>query len=241
MQSINMIQSYDFTALFDDVKTIAVVGLSPKQQRPSNMVARYMLDNGFYIIPVNPGQDDILGCKCYSDISSVPEKVDMVNIFRKSEDVLPIVQDIVGKSDLPKVIWMQQGIVNEAAAKLAKKHGIEGFCYYHYWFNGQRLLERPLEEVLKSGKPDFPFCMCWANENWTRRWDGDEQHVLMKQEYSEADDRAHIRSLIPVFEDKRYIRIDGKPFFLVYRTENMPDPGRTAEIWREEARKAIFD
>ena len=125
-----------------------------------------------------------------------------------------------------------------AQAELAKEYGVEGFCYYHYWFNGRRLLERPLEEVLKSQKPDFPFCICWANENWTRRWDGEEQQVLMKQEYSEADDRAHIRSLIPVFEDKRYIRIDGKPLFLVYRTENMPDPARTAEIWREEARNA---
>jgi len=125
-----------------------------------------------------------------------------------------------------------------AQAQLAKEYGIEGFCYYHYWFNGRRLLERPLQEVLASGKPDFPFCVCWANENWTRRWDGEEQQVLMKQEYSEADDRAHIRSLFPVFEDKRYIRVDGKPFFLVYRTENMPDPARTAEIWREEARRA---
>ena len=125
-----------------------------------------------------------------------------------------------------------------AQAELAKKYGIEGFCYYHYWFNGRRLLERPLEEVLKSGKPEFPFCICWANENWTKRWDGEEQQVLMKQEYSEADDRAHILSLFPVLEDKRYIRIDGKPLFLVYRTENMPDPARTAEIWREEARRA---
>ncbi len=125
-----------------------------------------------------------------------------------------------------------------AQAEMARKHGIEGFCYYHYWFNGRRLLERPLEEVLKSGKPDFPFCICWANENWTRRWDGEDQQILMKQVYSEADDRAHIRALLPVFEDNRYIRVDGQPLFLVYRTENMPDPARTAEIWREEARRA---
>jgi len=125
-----------------------------------------------------------------------------------------------------------------AQADLAQKYGIEGFCYYHYWFNGHRLLEHPLAEVLESGKPDFPFCICWANENWTRRWDGEENQVLMRQEYSEEDDRTHILSLLPVFKDKRYIRVNGKPFFLVYRTENMPDPARTAEIWREEARKA---
>lgn len=125
-----------------------------------------------------------------------------------------------------------------AQADLAKKFGIGGFCYYHYWFNGRRLLERPLEEVLKSGKPDFPFCICWANENWTRRWDGEDQQVLMRLDYSEEDDRSHIRSLLPIFEDSRYIRINGKPVFLVYRTENMPNPARTAEIWREEALKA---
>jgi len=123
-------------------------------------------------------------------------------------------------------------------AELAKQYGIEGFCYYHYWFSGRRLLEHPLEELLKSGKPDFPFCLCWANESWTRRWDGKEQEILMHQEYSEEDDIRHIRSLLPVFEDKRYIRVNGKPLFLVYRTDSIPDPARTAEIWREEARKA---
>lgn len=125
-----------------------------------------------------------------------------------------------------------------AQADLAKKYGIEGFCYYHYWFNGKRLLERPLEDLLRSGKPDFPFCLCWANENWTRRWDGEEQQVLMRQQYSEEDDLHHIQSLLPIFADKRYIRINGKPLLLVYRTEDMSNPARTADIWREEARKA---
>ena len=125
-----------------------------------------------------------------------------------------------------------------AQAALARKYGIEGFCYYHYWFKGRRLLELPLQEVLESGEPDLPFCICWANENWTRRWDGEEHQILMKQEYSEEDDRQHIQSLLPVFEDERYIRVDGKPLFLVYRTENLPNPARTAEIWRTEARKA---
>jgi glycosyltransferase involved in cell wall biosynthesis len=125
-----------------------------------------------------------------------------------------------------------------AQADLAKKYGIEGFCYYHYWFNGRRLLERPLADLIKSGKPDFPFCVCWANESWTRRWDGTGQEVLMRQEYSEEDDHHHIQSLLPMFRDKRYIRVNGKPLFLVYRTENVPNPVRTAKIWREEARKA---
>ncbi len=125
-----------------------------------------------------------------------------------------------------------------AQAELAGKYGVEGFCYYHYWFSGRRLLERPLEDLLRSGKPDFPFCICWANENWTRRWDGEDQQILMQQDYSEDDDRRHIQSLLPIFEDKRYTRVNGKPLFLVYRTENIPNPARTAEIWRAEARKA---
>ena len=125
-----------------------------------------------------------------------------------------------------------------AQADLAREHGIEGFYYYHYWFNGRRILERPFNEVLASGKPDFPFCLCWANENWTRVWDGGEKNVLLQQNYSDADDLAHNQSLMLSFRDPRYIRIDGRPLFLVYRTELMPDPARTAAIWRDAAIKA---
>ena len=128
--------------------------------------------------------------------------------------------------------------VREAQAALASQHGISGFCYYHYWFNGRRILERPFAEVLASGKPDFPFCLCWANENWTRVWDGGEQDILLQQHYSTDDDRAHIQALIPSFADARYIRIDGRPLFLVYRTELLPEPARTADIWRSEVSKA---
>ena len=84
-------------------------------------------------------------------------------------------------------------------AALAKTHGVDGFCYYHYWFNGRRLLDLPFNEVLRSGEPDFPFMLCWANENWTRRWDGAEHEVLLAQNYSLEDDREHIRSLLPAF------------------------------------------
>jgi lipopolysaccharide biosynthesis protein len=128
--------------------------------------------------------------------------------------------------------------IREEQAKMAQQYGIEGFCYYHYWFNGKRVLERPLNEVLQSGTPDFPFCVCWANENWTRRWDGQDQEVLLKQEYSFEDDLAHIKYLCEsVFSDKRYIRVDGKPLFIVYRPKLFPNMKRTTEIWREEARK----
>lgn len=125
----------------------------------------------------------------------------------------------------------------EAQAAMARQYGIHGFCYYHYWFNGRRILERPFEEVLASGKPDFPFMLCWANENWTRRWDGLEQEVLLKQEYSPADDEAHVRYLCRAFADPRYIRVDGKPVFVVYRPALFPDIRRTADCWREGAHR----
>ena len=99
-------------------------------------------------------------------------------------------------------------------------------------------MERPVNEILSSGKPDFPFMLCWANENWTRAWDGGIQNILIKQNYTEEDDRNHIKYLLDnVFKDSRYIRIDNKPVFAVYRSSLFPNINRTLEIWREEAKK----
>jgi lipopolysaccharide biosynthesis protein len=128
--------------------------------------------------------------------------------------------------------------VRELQAEMAGEYGLHGFCYYHYWFGGRRLLERPFNETLSSGRPDFPFCLCWANENWTRRWDGGENQILMAQRYSDEDDRNFIRSLFPAFEDRRYIRINGKPLLIVYRADILPNAGRTTVIWREEMKNA---
>jgi lipopolysaccharide biosynthesis protein len=129
----------------------------------------------------------------------------------------------------------------QAQADLAREHGLYGFCYYHYWFNGRRLLEKPVEQILKTGQPDFPFMLCWANENWTRRWDGSEQTILMKQEYSEADAIAHCRELRPYFEDPRYIRIDGRPVFAIYRPRIVTDLDRYVQAFRAEAQRAGID
>jgi len=123
----------------------------------------------------------------------------------------------------------------QAQADLAREHGIFGFCYYHYWFDGEMLLGRPFEEVLATGKPDFPFCLCWANENWTRSWDGLDRDILIEQRHSVEDDRSHLRHLARAFRDPRYIRVDGKPLFLIYRISKLPDPKRTADVFREEA------
>ncbi len=122
-------------------------------------------------------------------------------------------------------------------AQLAKSFGIEAFCYYHYWFEGRRLLQRPFEEVLRSGEPDFPFCLCWANENWTRRWDGSAKSMLLPQSYGPDDDRRHMQWLAGAFADPRYVRIDGRPVFLVYRVSDLPDPARTVDVWKSEAQR----
>ncbi len=127
--------------------------------------------------------------------------------------------------------------VRQAQADLAAAHGVSGFVYYHYWFHGKRLLERPFDEVLASGSPDFPFALCWANEEWTRNWDASTGTVLMPQEYSEADDLAHIRWLATAFADDRYIKIGGRPLMLIYRAQQLPDPKRTFDLWREEAQR----
>ncbi len=108
--------------ILNKAQVIAVVGLSPKEARPSNMVARYLLDVGYQIIPVNPGQEEILGQRCYPSLDVVPGKVDVVSIFRRSEEVYPVVQQAVKKGVL--AIWMQLGVVNPEAAALAREHGI---------------------------------------------------------------------------------------------------------------------
>lgn len=127
--------------------------------------------------------------------------------------------------------------VREQQANLAREYGIHGFCYYHYWFGGRRLLARPFNEVLKTGQPDFPFCLCWANESWTAGWSGWDGQELMRQRYSAEDDLSHIRWLVKAFEDPRYIRIEGKPLFLIYRASNLPDANRTTAVFRGEAQR----
>jgi hypothetical protein len=127
--------------------------------------------------------------------------------------------------------------VREMQARLAHGHGIEAFCYYHYWFRGQRPLTRVFDEVLQSGLPEFPFCLLWANENWTRTWDAGARQVLMPQDYDAADDEAHIRYLLDAFRDPRYLQVQGRPLLGIYRVQGMPDPRRTLDRWREVCRE----
>lgn len=124
-------------------------------------------------------------------------------------------------------------------ANLARAHGVGGFCYYHYWFNGKRLLEQPVELMLARGTPDMPFCLAWANEPWTRAWDGGDRQILMPQTYgAEPDWRAHFDDLLRAFRDPRYIRVDGKPVFLIYRSASIPCCTEMLACWRAMARDA---
>lgn len=128
--------------------------------------------------------------------------------------------------------------VRAAQADLAANAGIEGFCYYHYWFGGKQLLERPFDEVLESKAPDFPFCLCWANHSWTGIWFGEPKRVLMEQTYPGMKDHAeHFHWLSKAFFDHRYITVDGKPVFLVYHPMEVPEVRRVTDLWRELALK----
>ncbi|SBV95753.1 glycoside hydrolase family 99-like domain-containing protein [uncultured Dysgonomonas sp.] len=132
--------------------------------------------------------------------------------------------------------------VREEQAKLAKEAGIEGFCYWHYWFgDGKRLLEMPFNEVVSSGKPDFPFCLGWANESWQAKvWNREagENRTLIEQKYpGEKDNEDHFYELLPAFQDKRYIRVDGNPFFLIYKPLQFPGVSDFIKQWNALLKK----
>lgn len=122
--------------------------------------------------------------------------------------------------------------VLEAQTDLARRHGIDGFCVYYYWFAGRRILQRPLDMIAERHDLGFPFCICWANENWTRTWDGQDREVLLAQTYSDQDDEAVIRDMLRYIRAPHYIRVQGKPLVILYRPSLLPDAKRTADRWR---------
>jgi len=120
-------------------------------------------------------------------------------------------------------------------AELAKNYGINGFAYYVYWFKGKTIMETPLENMLKEPRIDIPFCITWANENWTRRWDGQEEDILISQEHSLADSKEFLIYMQKYFLDNRYICHENKPVIIIYRANIIPEISLTIKHWREMA------
>jgi len=128
--------------------------------------------------------------------------------------------------------------VRERQAALARDHGVTAFCWWHYWFAGRRLLERPFDEVLASGSPTLPFSLCWANQSWSGVWHGAPDRVLLEQTYPDGDDEAHFAALLPAFRDERYHLVAGRPLLGVFRPQELPDARRFVETFQRLASEA---
>ena len=139
--------------------------------------------------------------------------------------------DDIGYYDLTNIETLRK------QAALAKQHGIYGFCFYLYWFSGKRLLEKPLDLLLNHPEIDIKFCVCWANENWTKRWDGNDQQILIKQEYKDDDPCNFVDDIKKYLLDERYIKINGEPVILVYDPSKIPNKQKTFLFWREQSKK----
>ena len=135
---------------------------------------------------------------------------------------------------------LRQPEVRQAQSELARAHGVEAFCYWHYWFAGKQLLERPFDEVLRSRQPNFPFCLAWANHSWNSVWwFGVRGRRLIEQTYPGLDDhRAHFQHLLPAFADERYVTVDGKPLFYIYDPFAIPNIKAVTDTWRELAQRS---
>ena len=147
---------------------------------------------------------------------------------------IPLDQDYYDLSDVNVMIRQSE---------MAKKYGIYGFCYYHYWFkDGKKLLEKPVEQMLDEPKVDIPFCLSWANENWTKNWDGGNREIIVEQDYGSTDEwRKHFDYLLKFFKDKRYIVIDNCPLLIIYRPELIPCFNDMVKLFKKLAVEAGFD
>ena len=193
-----------------------------KQNKPK-LIAFYLPQ--FHPIPEN----DTWWGKGFTDWVNVKKAQPLFEGHRQPREP----EDTLGHYD------PRQAEVMEKQAALARDHGLYGFCFYHYWFNGKLLLEQPLERFLKQRTPELPFCLCWANEPWTRAWDGRNRDVLMPQDYGERDDwERHFKYLLPAFRDERAIKVDGKPVFLIYRVGAIRRINDMLRTWRELAHEA---
>lgn len=130
--------------------------------------------------------------------------------------------------------------IQEQQVTLAKEYGIFGFCFYYYWFSGRRLLERPLESFMNNKNIDFPFCVCWANENWTRRWDGSEEEILIAQEHTFENSIDFLKDAKEVISHPDYIKVDNKPVIIIYRPSIITNIKGVINAWRKIAKEWGF-
>lgn len=165
---------------------------------------------------------------------------DWVNVRRARPLFSGHVQPVVPLND--NYYDLSRASAIRAQAEMARKYGVYGFCCYHYWFHGKKLLEKPCEILLRSPDIDINYCFCWANESWARTWDGKEHDVLIKQIYGNEEDwKNHFAYLVNFFQDKRYIKIDNKPVIFIYSCHRIADFDEMLACWRELARRQGFN